>query len=110
MKVQNFEGSVAEYQGKALAETIKFDGQVEVYENVAEFKGSEDYPSDGEILKMVNAKLVAGAKAKAYQDATKELKKEYENSSDFKRANLIKAAVGAGFTQAEAEALADSKL
>lgn len=110
MKTETFEGTVEAYQGKNLATPISFSGKVEVYENLAEAKGGEDWPSENEILKIINTKLVTSAKAKQYQDATKDLKKAYEASSDYKRDQLIKAAVAAGFSQAEAEGLAASKL
>jgi len=110
MKTESFEGTVEAYQGKPLTTPISFKGNVEVYSNLDEVKQSEDWPSDNEILKIVNTKLVTSAKAKAYQEATKDLKAAYEASPEFKKNNLIKAAVAAGFSQADAEALATSKL
>lgn len=110
MKNETFEGTVEAYQGKTLDKAISFSGSVEVFENLAEAKQSEDWPGDNEILKIVNAKRVTSAKAAEYQKATKELKAAYEASADYKRAQLIKAAVAAGFSQADAEGLAASKL
>lgn len=110
MKSETFEGTVEAYQGKTLDKPIEFRGSVDLYENVGELKNSEDYPSDNEILKMVNQKKLTAAKASEYQNATKELKKAYEASNEFKSAQLVKAAMAAGFSQAEAEALAASKL
>jgi hypothetical protein len=110
MKTETFEGSVEAYQGKTLDSPLEFSGSAQIYENVAEAKASEDWPGDSETLKIVNTKLITAAKAKEYQRVTADLKKAYEASPDFKRNNLIKAAVAAGFSQAEAEALAASKL
>ncbi len=110
MKTEKFEGKVEAYQGKALATPIEFGGDVEVFENLTEAKGSEDWPSDNEILKIINTKLLTSAKAKAYQEATKDLKKAYEESTEYRKDMLVKAAVAAGYTKAEAEALAATKL
>ncbi len=109
MKTETFSGSVEAYQGKTLPRPIDFSGSVEVYENVAEAKSSEDWPGESETLKIVNRQRVTSAKASEYQKATSDLKKDYENSQDYKVAQLVKAAVGMGFSQAEAEALAASK-
>lgn len=105
-----FEGKIDSYQGKSLATPIEFKGEADNYENVTEAKTAGVWPNDAEILETLNTKLVTSAKAKEYQKSTKDLKEAYEASSDFKRAQLVKAAVAAGFSQAEAEALAASKL
>lgn len=92
MKTESFEGTVEAYQGKALDKPISFNGVVEVFENLTEAKGSEDWPSDNEVLKIINAKRVTAAKAAKYQTATKDLKAAYEASDDFKIAQFRKAA------------------
>lgn len=110
MRSETFQGTVEAYQGKQLDKPIQFSGTVELFENLTEAKGSEDWPSDNEVLKIINTKRVTAAKASKYQEATKELKTQYEASSDYKKSQLVKAAMAAGFSQAEAEALAASKL
>ena len=110
MRTETFEGTVEAYQGKSLDKPITFSGTVDLFENLTEAKGSEDWPSENEMLKIVNTKRTTSAKAAEYQKATKSLKEAYEASSDFKRAQLVKAAVAAGFSQAEAEGLAATKL
>jgi len=110
MRWEEFTGKVEEYQGKKLDSPIEYSGKAAVYTNVAAAKASEDWPNESGILKVVNNKLLTAEKASAYQAATKSLKEAYEKSDDFKRAGLIKAAMAAGFSQAEAEALAASKL
>lgn len=110
MKNETEVGQVKEYQGSKLDSPIDYSFDVELFENIEELKNSEEWPSNSEILKMVNTKRKTAAKAAAYQTATKALKEAYENSSEFKRAQLVKAAVAAGFSVAEAEALAASKL
>ena len=108
-KVQ-FSGKVEEYQGKRLDTPIEYSGEADSYDNVAEARQGEDWLGDSEILKVINTKKLTAAKAAKYQESTKALKEAYENSADFKRANLVKAMLAAGFSQAEAEAMAASKL
>lgn len=110
MRTETFTGKVEEYQGKKLPTPIEYSGDVQLFENVAEAKNGENWPSDSEVLKMVNNKLLTAAKASKYQESTKSLKEAYEASDDFKRNQLVKAAMAAGFSQQEAEALAASKL
>lgn len=110
MKTISENGSVAEYQGKKLDTPITYNFDANQYENLTEAKESEDWLSDAEILRVINTKKKTAAKAAAYQEATAKLKADYENSTDFKRNNFVKAAMAAGFSQAEAEALAASKL
>ncbi len=110
MRWEEFTGKVEEYQGKKLDTPISYSGKAAVYTNVNAAKASEDWPNDGGVLKMVNNRLLTAEKASAYQGATKSLKEAYEKSDDFKRNGLVKAAMAAGFSQAEAEALAASKL
>src|SRR5690349_699806 len=106
MRTESFSGTVEAYQGKTLPTPINFSGSVELYENLTEAKNSEDWLSENEILKVINTKRVTAAKAAEYQKATKKLKEDYENTWEFKRANLIKAALATEmFTQAEAEAM-----
>ena len=128
MKKVAFEGTVVEYQGKKLDKPIKYasgdkngDGTERVpfadaYENIAELKGSEDWPSDSDVLKFVNGRKLTSAKAQAYQTATKDLKAQYEASPEYQRKNLIDAMLAMKkpdgsnmFSQAEAEAFAASK-
>lgn len=110
MRTEQFEGTIESYQGKTLDNPIKFSGNVELYENTPEAKQSEDWPSENEILKVVNTKKLTAAKAAEYQKATAALKKEYEESDEFKRANLVKALMLSGKSKAEAEGIADTIL
>lgn len=114
MKTENITGEIAEFQGRkdwpGFSFPIKFETVVELFENVGELRAAGAFPNDQDILDMVNGKRKASSKAKAYQEKTKDLKSAYENSADYKRKNLIDAALSAGFTQAEAEALAAQKL
>lgn len=114
MKTEKINGQIDSYQGRTdwpgLSFPLKYSVDVEVFENVAELRSAGAFPSDADVLDMVNKKRIATAKAGAYQDATKPAKAAYEDSSDYKRKNLISAAMAAGFSQADAEALAAQKL
>jgi hypothetical protein len=112
MRTETFEGTVEAYQGKTLDKPISFSGSTEVYENLTEARGSEDWPSDSEILKWLNTRKVTAAKAAEYQKATKNLKAEYEASPEYKRESLIKAILAADSnkTRVQAEGIADSLL
>jgi hypothetical protein len=103
-------GKVEEFMGKPVSPAIEYSFSWKAYENVGEAKNSEDWPNDADMLKFVNQRAERSAKAQSYQTAIKDLKSAYENSNEFKIAQLVKAAVAAGFSQAEAEALAQSKL
>jgi hypothetical protein len=110
MRTETFEGTVEEYQGKKLDKAITFSGSVDVPETITEAKERGFWPSESEMLKAVVTKIVAGAKSSEYQKNTKSLKEAYEASDDFKRNNLVKAAIAAGYSQVEAEAFAAGKL
>lgn len=114
MKVEVIDGKIDEYQGRkdwpGYTFPLSYEGPVELFENVAELRSAGAFPSDADVLEMVNGKRKATAKAKLYQETVKGLKSVYEDSADYKRKNLIAAAVAAGFSQADAEALAAQKL
>ena len=111
MKTVTFEGTIESYQGKTLDSPIKYSGSCEQYENLTEAKDSEDWPGDSEILKFVNTKKLTAAKAKNYQDATKDLKAAWESSPEYQRESLVKNIMTAkDIVRSEAEALADTIL
>jgi len=110
MTAKTGNGQVEEYQGQVQNPPIAYTFEYNVYDNLTEAKGSEDWPSDNEILKWVNQTAERSAKAGAYQKATAELKKAYEASPAFKQAQFVKSAMAMGFSQDEAESLAKSKI
>ena len=110
MRTVSDSGTVEEYQGQKQTPPISYEFTYDVFENLAEAKQSEDWPGDSEILKFVNQRRFTSQKAQAYQKATKSLKEAYEKSNDYKFKTFVSAAVNAGFSTAEAEALAKQKL
>jgi len=102
-------GSVSEFMGQAVSPAIDYSFEFSVYENLTEAKASENWPSDNEILKWVNQTSERSAKASAYQKAIADLKKTYENSPAYKLAQAVKTLTALGYSQAEAEAIAQAK-
>ena len=106
MTTKSGSGEVKEYQGKPVTPAIPYTFEFQVYDNVAEAKSSEDWPNDSDMLKFVNQTAERSAKAQSYQKAVAELKKAYEDSSEFKNEQLIKAVMAAkGCDRATAEAV-----
>lgn len=104
-----FSGEIKDFMGKSI-EPIQYSGEADQYDSVQEAQASEDWPSPNETLKIVNQKKLAAEKASKYQAATKDLRKAYENSDEYKHANLIKALslMLPNKSAAELEALAQS--
>lgn len=109
MKTEQITGEIAEYQGRTdwpgFTFPIKFSGSVELFENVAELKAADAFPSGEDILKMVNDKRKAGEKAKLYQAEVKTLKGQYESSDDYKIKNFVASAKLAGLDMATVETI-----
>jgi hypothetical protein len=108
--VKKFEGKVEEYQGNKLDKPVAYSGEAVQFDSIEEVKTAGKWPNDADILSMVNKQMFTAAKAKAYQQATSDLKTAYENSPEFKRKQFIAAVLALGKTQAEAEAFADSMI
>ena len=97
---------VSEFQGEKLETPVPYSWDCDQYENLTEAQGSEDWPGDNEILKMVNRSKLTAAKQAAYQKATKKLREDYEKTPEARRKAFIAIAVQSGFSKDEAEALA----
>lgn len=114
MKSETIAVRIEEYQGRTDWPGFKFpieqEAVTETFENVGELRAAGAFPSDADVLEMVNTKRKNAARAAKYQEITKGLKAAYEDSSDYKRKNLVKAMLAAGFSQDEAEAMAAQKL
>jgi Spy/CpxP family protein refolding chaperone len=110
MKQVSFSGEVLEYQGRKLDTPIKYTGTADQYETTQEAKESGSWPVEDTVRSWINQRKLTSAKAAKYQEVTASLKEAYENSPEFKRKNLVNAMLAAGFSQAEAEALATQKL
>ena len=101
-------GEVQEFDGKALDTPIQYSFTYNVYENLADAKSSEDWPSDNEVLKWINQNAERSAKSTAYQAATKTLRDAKLASPEYKLEQLIKQAMAMGLARDAAEAFARS--
>ena len=101
-------GTVKKFMERDLPKPITYKFDPNQFTAVDEAKNAGKWPNDSNILDWLNRDLATSAKAQAYQKATADLRTDYEKSSDFKRANLLKAAVAGGMSQEQAEALVAS--
>lgn len=109
MKTETVEGrEVREYQGQPVSPAIVYSAEFEAFENVAELRNAGAFPNDKEILDTVNNKLRTAAIASAYQKATADLKKAYENSPAKARKDFVETAMRAPMDREAAEKLADT--
>lgn len=109
MKNLSDSGKVEVYQEKKLDTPVPYSFDYQEFETIAEVKEAGKWPNDGEILDVVNRKLLTASKAKAYQKATEDLKKTYEASDEYKKAQFLKSAsLIPGMTPARAEAMYES--
>jgi len=65
MKNETFSGSVSQAYGETLATPVKFSGAFDAFESIDEIRSKSEFPSDDEIVQVVNAKRKAAARAKA---------------------------------------------
>ena|ERR1022692_239529 len=110
MKTIPKNGEVTEFQGKEVSPSIKFSWNADQYETITEIKNSPDWPSDAEILRIVNQKKDNTARQAAHAIATKDLRAIWEASPEFRKQEFIKAAMKLGLTQEEAEKVAVSSI
>jgi hypothetical protein len=129
MKTETFSGTIENAYGNKLPESVPFSGSFDSYENPAEVKSAGDWPSESDIVEMVNAKRKATERAKATQkalDAKSEAlkaagqpasvynlyKKLDASTPEGQRENLIKSILKANprFTRERAEKMAASMI
>jgi len=112
MKTEYVEGSVSTVLGENLDTPIAFKVSYEAYENLDECRGSEDWPSDSQILKIVNTKRANNARQAEVARLTAEKKAEIEATPEFKRKSLVKDILSSNpkLSQAKAESMADAIL
>ena len=86
--------NIAEYQGRKDFPGLPIAEEIEVqeFENVAELRAAGAFPSDADVLDMVNAGRRASARAKRTTELTKGFKAEYEKTDEFKVKGFVKHA------------------
>lgn len=102
MKSIEVTGEIAEYQGRKdwkdaqgnpISFPIKYKTTADQFENLAEYQASDKKLSDNQAMAVVNKQFVTAAKAAEYQKQVAELKKQWENSTEFKRKELYESAL-----------------
>jgi len=129
MKSEQFSGTIENAYGNKLPESVSFSGSFEAFENSAEVRNAGEWPSESDIVDMVNTKKKANERAKA---TTKALDAKYEalksnggqpgvynlykkldaSTPEGQRENLIKSILKANpkFTRERAEKMAASMI
>lgn len=129
MKTETFSGTIENAYGNKLPESVPFSGSFEAYDNPSEVKNAGDWPSESDIVEMVNTKRKAtarasatvkalDAKSKALQDAGQPAsvynlyKKLDASTPEGQKENLIKSILKANpkFTRERAEKMAASMI
>ena len=113
MKVEKFEGVMENAYGKKLESPIKFGGQYDAFENIAEVNSAIAYPKDKEIVDFLNTKEKANARQKAMQaalDAAGIVKPTLETDSQLRLRKMYDILVANGSSEAEAKAIAATTL
>lgn len=113
--MKRFSGNaqITEFMGQTLSTPIPYSWEGEHFENLTEAKGSDSWPSDNEVLKIINTKLTTAAKANAYQAALKPVREAYEQTREYKVAQFIKSATEAKLFGGDVEkikALAETQI
>lgn len=101
-------GEIKEFQGETLNPPITYDYSYKTFETKQEAVGANAWPQDADtfVLARINKQAEASAKSAAYVKALEDKRKAYEETTEFKRKNLVAALVLAGKSKIEAEAIA----
>lgn len=112
MKNETLKGTMDNAYGKALPKPVSYEGSLELYETPDEVRAANDWPSNDEIVSVVNANRKANARQKfmkAALDAAGIQKPTLEDPAEqFKQ--MVKILVTAGKDEATAAQLANATL
>jgi hypothetical protein len=113
MKTEKFAGTIENAYGKAVTPALRFEGEFSAFETIEELREKNEYPSDDEVIALVNNKRKANARQKSMQsalDAAGYEKPTLENDRQLQVKTLVKVFLAAGKSEAEAIKLAESTL
>jgi hypothetical protein len=113
MKREKFSGTIEQAYGKPLATAISYEAEYDLFENISEVRSANEYPSDSDVVKFLNAQKKANARQKATVaalDAAGIVKPTLENDSQFRLREMVKILVAAGKSEDEARTLASATL
>lgn len=101
MKTETFKGEVSSAYGETLPKAVKFEGSFEAYENAAEIRSANDWPSDEDVVNYVNAKRKAAKRAKSTEEALTAAGYQKPDLSDptYRRKRMIADFVAMGVPQ-----------
>lgn len=117
MKAETFKGTVEQAYGEPLAgklpngaNSLTVEGSYQAYETVDEVRKANDWPSDDEILKVVNAKRKAAARAARTIEVLEAagISKPDPNTPENRRKRMIADFVAMGVPQNIAEQQVDA--
>jgi hypothetical protein len=112
MKTIKFSGISENAYGKAIT-PLKYETAYDAYEGISEVRAANDYPSDADVVKFLNAQRKANARQKAMQaawDAAGLIKPTLENDEQLRLKSMFKILVAAGKSESEAKTLASATL
>ena len=113
MKAVSFKAKTETAWGKPLADPIPYEGSYQAFESLAEVRQVGEFPSDKEMLLMVNNKRKAAARSKALKAALEAAGYEQptmETDVTLQLKTLYKVYIAAKKSHEEARALAASTL
>lgn len=86
---------VSEVLGQKLDTPLKVSFSYEKYENIAEAKNSEDWPSEKDAFSMANAVRKRNAMAAARAKAVEEIASKIRETDDYKLNEMVKTILSA---------------
>lgn len=113
MKTVTFKATTETAYGKPLSEPIPYEGTYQAFTSLQEVRDVGEYPSNDEIVTMVNNKRKAAARSKALNAALEAAgyeKPTMENDVTLQLKTLYKVYIAAKKPHDEARALAASTL
>ncbi len=112
MKTETLKGTIETSYGKTLPTPVEYEGTLDIYQTPEEVRAANDWPSNDEIVSLVNQKRTAAARAKFMKSALDAAGIEKPTLKDpeeqFK--TLVKVFEATGKSNAEAKAIANASL
>jgi hypothetical protein len=114
MVQKTFKSKAFNAYGNKLDSPLSYEGNYNAFENIGEVRASNAYPSDGEVVKFLNAKSKAKARAAAMTaalDAIGIVKPTLENDEQLRLKEMFKVLMSSKkYTEDAARTLASDTL
>ena len=110
MAKMNASSEIKTFMEEKLVNPIPYSYEYESFATKAEAIQAGKWPEDADeyVLVKVNKTSETAAKAKAYQEATAELRKAYEDTPAYKIKQVVASLTAAGMPASDAQTLAES--